>query len=359
MSAADQVVAEASKKPVSPRQLRANRRNAQRSTGPRTEPGKARSSQNATAHGLFCKELLLPGEDSAELRRLRHGLYVSQSPQDALERELVDRIVAAQWRLRRIPAAERVVLVPGETETPIDTRYRRALDRAWRAVRKTSLYQVFQNNGMDPAAADEEIDAVVDADRHAAQLPPQRPPGELLAHDFSEFGAKTVDRLSRYRQRLELSVHRALRELRQLRKDRAERSELPPCPYLHELDDDDAADHDAEHDLGVATSVAISSPDAEHAPPPDKSNVQNEPISGAAPAGDDAAEGCERPNDDRAHQSAPIVMHHPISVPGATANPRSQGRAGDPVAKKAMGLFDDPSIESNDAREPSHADRAN
>ena len=40
----------------SPARLAANRANALRSTGPRTAEGKARSSQNATTHGLTASQ---------------------------------------------------------------------------------------------------------------------------------------------------------------------------------------------------------------------------------------------------------------------------------------------------------------
>ncbi len=42
---------------------RANRRNARKSTGPRTPEGKAVSSQNATSHGIYCRDVVLDGED--------------------------------------------------------------------------------------------------------------------------------------------------------------------------------------------------------------------------------------------------------------------------------------------------------
>ena len=47
------------------KQIKANRRNSKKSTGPITEPGKKNSSRNALKHGLRSKELVLPGEDPA------------------------------------------------------------------------------------------------------------------------------------------------------------------------------------------------------------------------------------------------------------------------------------------------------
>ncbi|MEA2709630.1 MAG: hypothetical protein QOF78_2231, partial [Phycisphaerales bacterium] len=55
--------AETARPPVSQRKRRANRRNAQKSTGPRTAEGKRRAARNSISHGIFCFDLLLDGED--------------------------------------------------------------------------------------------------------------------------------------------------------------------------------------------------------------------------------------------------------------------------------------------------------
>ena len=49
------------------KQKEANRRNAQKSSGPRTTQGKRNSCFNAVSHGLTARSVLLPGEDPAEL----------------------------------------------------------------------------------------------------------------------------------------------------------------------------------------------------------------------------------------------------------------------------------------------------
>ncbi len=52
---------------ATPRQIEANRRNAQKSTGPRTAEGKDRSRFNGVTHGMTAKFDVLPGEDGAAL----------------------------------------------------------------------------------------------------------------------------------------------------------------------------------------------------------------------------------------------------------------------------------------------------
>lgn len=61
-------------------QVSANRRNARRSTGPRTAAGQASSSQNAVSHGLFAREALMPGEDAAQFRRFARAMAFPAFP---------------------------------------------------------------------------------------------------------------------------------------------------------------------------------------------------------------------------------------------------------------------------------------
>jgi hypothetical protein len=85
---------------------RANRRNAQKATGPRTPQGKLRSSQNATAHGIFCRRLVLNDEDERLLHRTRASFLQTLRPQDEAQLALVETMVAARWRINRCLAAE-------------------------------------------------------------------------------------------------------------------------------------------------------------------------------------------------------------------------------------------------------------
>src|SRR5438045_3231911 len=65
---------------ISDRKLAANRANAAKSTGPRTDAGKRASSLNAVAHGLTAHTALLPGEDAVELEALSREMFEAHRP---------------------------------------------------------------------------------------------------------------------------------------------------------------------------------------------------------------------------------------------------------------------------------------
>jgi hypothetical protein len=94
----------------SPKQLEANKRNAQRSTGPRTPAGKARVKFNALKHGLLAKSVILPIRSRSE-KRSRFDALLAQlieelKPVGILEDMLVEKIAVSYWRLRRSLRAE-------------------------------------------------------------------------------------------------------------------------------------------------------------------------------------------------------------------------------------------------------------
>jgi hypothetical protein len=97
---------------VSARQLAANRRNAQSSTGPKTEKGKATSSRNAVKHEIFAGPTPIHcgpfAEDPGELERDIRAIVTGLAPEDDLELALALRIAAIfvrLWRLDRFEAA--------------------------------------------------------------------------------------------------------------------------------------------------------------------------------------------------------------------------------------------------------------
>jgi hypothetical protein len=78
-----------------------NRANAQKSSGPRTEQGKAVSSQNSFKHGLYSKAIVIPGEDPAKFEALRADLAAEHRPVGVTEEMLVDELAQHYWRMKR------------------------------------------------------------------------------------------------------------------------------------------------------------------------------------------------------------------------------------------------------------------
>jgi hypothetical protein len=89
------------KKRISERKLQANRNNAARSTGARTEAGKNRSRFNALRHGLTAKVLLTRGENEDEFREFYRRVRRELRPKGFVEEIRVEDAVVASWRLRR------------------------------------------------------------------------------------------------------------------------------------------------------------------------------------------------------------------------------------------------------------------
>ena len=88
------------------KQLEANRRNALKSTGPRTENGKHASRRNALRHGFTAETVIEPLEDPEEYRRFETAIVAEYLPQTPAERELVHRLASLFWRLRRATSIE-------------------------------------------------------------------------------------------------------------------------------------------------------------------------------------------------------------------------------------------------------------
>ena len=97
------------KKPVSEKQLLANRRNAKKG-GVKTPQGKAKTRLNAVRHGLLCQDLVLPSEDECAFAELRERFITDLQPAGELEKLLVLRIASGFWRLDRALRVETALL---------------------------------------------------------------------------------------------------------------------------------------------------------------------------------------------------------------------------------------------------------
>ena len=103
-------------------QRKANRQNAKKSTGPRTEEGKARSSQNGLKHGLLARDAVMADEDPAEYDRQFQQLEENIFPKNAIEFALVSQIADAEWRLRRLTRIETGLLTHHCDDTTRDAK---------------------------------------------------------------------------------------------------------------------------------------------------------------------------------------------------------------------------------------------
>ena len=86
--------------------IKANRQNAKRSTGPISIQGKLKVSQNAITHGIFAASPLLPNENAEEFKNLCQGIAEVYPAVDAIAAGLVERIILAIWRQKRLRIAE-------------------------------------------------------------------------------------------------------------------------------------------------------------------------------------------------------------------------------------------------------------
>ena len=106
-----EIKADVSGKPVvSLRKVESNRRNSQKSTGPKTATGKKRVSRNAVRHGFFSKFLLIQHRDAKESQREFDDFYASvhkhYQPVGWLEELWVEKAAVWSWRLRRLIRCE-------------------------------------------------------------------------------------------------------------------------------------------------------------------------------------------------------------------------------------------------------------
>jgi hypothetical protein len=91
---------------ISEKQLEANRRNAERSTGPRTEEGKKASALNARRHNLTGQVTAMTDADRIMHDAFSASIMESLAPEGAMEIQLAQRIATDSWRLNRISAVE-------------------------------------------------------------------------------------------------------------------------------------------------------------------------------------------------------------------------------------------------------------
>ncbi|MHC4459309.1 MAG: hypothetical protein ACYS0I_19885 [Planctomycetota bacterium] len=167
-------------------QIVANRRNAQKSTGPRTPQGKAAISQNAVKHGLLTRQDVISSESQADFDLYRERLLAELTPASPMESMLAERIVSLSWRLKRTGRIQNQVidaLNAPDTSSPLAK------------LTKSLLFKGQDQSQTAPTA-------------HLAL-------GRLAIKDFAN--ARVLDRLLMYERRIEHSLYKTILELQRLR----------------------------------------------------------------------------------------------------------------------------------------------
>src|SRR5271163_3497118 len=105
---------------VSEAKLEANRRNSQKSCGPRSESGKSRSKLNAVKHGMRAATLVLLDEDAQALEDRKADWAASLMPRGAAEQRIVDDAVEYTWLRDRARRAQEARLATNIVNAGVD-----------------------------------------------------------------------------------------------------------------------------------------------------------------------------------------------------------------------------------------------
>jgi hypothetical protein len=167
------------------KQIKANRKNAQKSTGPKTAEGKAAVSKNAVKHDLFT-DSVVTGETEAEYAAFHGELLAELAPRGVVELLLAERVVSLWWRLRR---AERM-----QNQAIEDKIGRFVTNDTSRSCRKYNL----RDQGIRPDDPRFDLDGL--------------PLGRIGNEDFAV--CRILDKMLLYERRIESSLNRAMKELK-------------------------------------------------------------------------------------------------------------------------------------------------
>jgi hypothetical protein len=101
-----------------PAQTAANQQNAQLSTGPKTEEGKAASSKNNLRHGFIGAFMILPWEKQEEFDTLLSELRAEHQPATLTETLLVEKMAQSYWLSQRAVKLQQIACFHDETDSP-------------------------------------------------------------------------------------------------------------------------------------------------------------------------------------------------------------------------------------------------
>jgi hypothetical protein len=204
---------------LSEEQILANRRNAQLSTGPQTDQGKAISAQNAFKHGFRSSEVLIPGEDPSEFDSFRQDLLADLSPIGHMEFMLADRIIGSFWKLKRSGRMENelyfALMAPDyseemiEKEEPYEVKLTCTREDGSTYIDKH--YSVSKTEGVKDLLKEPKPETPKPAD----SLKTLRSLGDIALQDFTS--GNILARFRCYEGQIERSLYKALTELHRLK----------------------------------------------------------------------------------------------------------------------------------------------
>jgi hypothetical protein len=204
-------------------QREANRKNALKSTGPKTAKGKAKAKMNALKHGLTAEEIAIPGEDGDKFDALLEMLRSHLEPVGPEEILLVERITACLWRLRRCYAVE-----AGIFAYEMARAENHAASEAVRMLQKHSRYSTMLSRmQLESDEMDEHAQAVERAERARQAL--DKASDSIGAAFLSDAGTtNALTKLSRYEATIERALYKARHELERLQAAQEGASVTPP-----------------------------------------------------------------------------------------------------------------------------------
>lgn len=171
----------------SPSQAQASRANGALSQGPVTPEGKSASSQNALRHGLRSPTVVLPTEDPEEFAQHQAAYVKRFRPIDQPERDLVEAMAAARWRLKRLMTLEAQLLQIDDLAAALSiiTRYEGQISRTYdRAFKQLEALQ----NSRPPTRTAVPASPQASAPVPAEAVQPNEPAGpqfEALLHTLT------------------------------------------------------------------------------------------------------------------------------------------------------------------------------
>jgi hypothetical protein len=152
---------------ISEAQLAANRANAQLSTGPISQAGRAKSAQNSFKHGLTSKTIVLASEDNEAYQNQLNSYIDHHAPATDEELRLVQSMVASLWRLHRVQTLESAIYIKGQIE--FASKYDDQPAAIRKALIETEVYLKYEKSIRNLNIQEARLNRMYDKDRAELQ----------------------------------------------------------------------------------------------------------------------------------------------------------------------------------------------